>query len=212
MHFDGFLQHLSRDTALEKSDLRAAFYLIKENLSNLLADGYVVHTPIGKFKPGIQGSLDKETDAFLPHKEGSGHSMHITYLADKELRKDTLSRARFIRTAGKGIPAPRITDTANLSRNQAHSFIPGDVIEIKGSNLKCNTDQENEGIFLQNEQGDRLRINRFIIESNNRYVSIIPEIPDGMYSVAIRKSRGKANSFTSIFPDKITVLHQPDRN
>lgn len=197
---------LKRGTTLSKADILAVLEVYHEVAIDTLADGCSINTPLFHASPSISGVFNGAGDSF----DSNRHSIHINMNAGTDLR-DAIRKIRVekVQTA-EAIPhLVEIKDTVSNTVNE--NLTSGGVIEITGSMLKVNTQNEKNGIFIINvDTEDTKKVSVIVENKPSRLIAMLPVLDHGGYTVEVRTtlSTGKKELKTlrvGRFPKNLTV-------
>jgi hypothetical protein len=141
-----------------------------EVIEKKLRSGEGVKTKLVEIKPSVRGVFDGEDDIFNPKQ----HFVVLIALARKKLQeigKELKVQKVAVR---ERVPIPyRFTDTTTRRHNEVISA--GGVGQLEGRFLKCDTDDNEQGVFILQPDGSTLPISSFIHNTGTKLVFFIPE-------------------------------------
>ena len=171
-----------------------------------LAKGYNVELPFGTLRANATGTCENIQDGF---NIGTGnHTVGFLFNANEQTVTNVKAKLEF-----KQIP-PDITGEAKIyrvtslnddaSENSDLSVKAGKTIRLHGRNLKFDIADENQGVFLENEDG-LVRISSYNRRGTNVVDTSIPsDLTAGSYSVSIVTKPG-LSYFTANIDAVVTV-------
>ncbi|WP_321281010.1 DNA-binding domain-containing protein [Marinifilum fragile] len=143
-------------------------YAVVEEVKN----GNIVSTDLFRISPSISGVFEDENDSFDP----SRHSINLNIspgprlqeiISKIELKKVALSSAEPV--------IEKFVDLKTKVENE--SFTPGQIASIKGSLLKFNEEDNNQGVFFIAVDGTETRVTEFV---KNKPSELMFFVPDGL--------------------------------
>lgn len=136
----------------------------------ILLSGRGVITSFCEIKPGIRGVFINDDDVFDPKR----HSLVLHAI----LRKDIRELAKQIKVkkvpVSDRLPVPeRFVDTATQRRDEVISN--GMVGELKGSYLKFDPDDNEQGVFVIKADGSEIRCDNYIHNAKSKLLFYVPD-------------------------------------
>lgn len=191
-------------TTLTKPDVIAVFSEMERQFNHILENGDGVKLFMGSFHPGASGTAEKADDHFSPKPRTSqnadkkNHKISLLFEPDKTFRKKLISIPfkflGFTKICTAIIHFIRPVDTAKVDK-----ISPSDFVEIKGSYLKLDPNDTNQGVFLSKlHDSKEYRLNEY---TRCTRVTITARIPpdiqaDEYYIFARSKDFGTSNHFS----------------
>jgi hypothetical protein len=172
-------------------------------ISENLVEGIGFVSEYIRIQPGISGVFDGPVD----HFDEQRHQKQINILASGVL-KNAISKLK----VEKVLPndrTPEIDSVFDLKTQGLDGLLsPGHMIEIRGSRLKLDSDQPDEGIYLISK-GDGAETRLEFIHRNlpGTLSAMLPEglgVGDYMLEVRTRPS-GNMNLFTGVFAKTLNI-------
>lgn len=153
-------------TATQASAVLTAWY---EAIEKALKSGKGVKTKLMTIKPSVKGVFEDEDDDF----DATKHFVGLNIFLRNPLRNIAkLLRAQKIKVRK---PAPMIRhfiDTATQQNDKVISV--GMVGELAGEFLKCDPNDEDQGVFIIKSDGSDLRIASFIYNAGTKLIFFLP--------------------------------------
>lgn len=177
---------LKRGTTVNEADLRAAFNLEDMVISDEIAEGNTVNLPLVKFRPGIGGIFTSPAD----HYDASRHHKKVT-ISYGTLLKQKIEAAT-VEKITKPHNLPEIMGFTDVRTKSVNDIVSsGGIGELKGSWLKFNADNENEGIYFIAEDKTEIKATEIASRTDGKLIFNIPQnLPPGKYTLEVRKSYG----------------------
>ena len=179
---------LKRGTTLTETDLRAVINLFCDVVTDEVADGNSVLTPLVNIRPGITGVFSSITDNFDPNRHIKKASISAGILLNQKMEA-----AEVEKIIGSQ-PVPVLLEFLDINSQLANSKLtPGGIGQISGEELKFNPANAAEGVFLKDSAGADSKVNVFSTRTEGRLVFIIPAgLTPGNYTLEVRKGYGNA--------------------
>jgi hypothetical protein len=138
-------------------------------VKKILLSGKGVMTNFCEIRPGIRGVFINKDDVFDPKRH--------TVVLNARLRKDFRDLARDIKVkkvaVSERVPVPqRFVDTATQQRDEVISN--GMVGELKGSYLKFDPADSEQGVFVIKADGSALRCDNYIHNTASKLLFYVP--------------------------------------
>ena len=166
-----------------------------------LSKGYSVELPFGSIRPNATGTCSSIQDSFsLGH---GNNQINIIFSLSDEAKKEVVSKLEYEQLPPDTTGDPKIYRLISLTQNAKESesldFQKGQTLRIRGRNLSFDYEDENQGVFLENETG-LTKIQVFTRAGTNVIDLPIPsELAAGEYTVSVVTKPGSFyynNSYT----------------
>ena len=170
-------------STLTMGDLKAAVEMINTGLQTEINRGNRVRLPWGVYYPAIRGSME--------HAEGQYQSGRNKFVA-----KVTIPQAYTKSLSENGVPVKvrggernpvlkrlldQVYDVANLV------LTSNSVASLKGSDLKFNKNDPQQGVFLVDEKGVKTRSPFYADITEQRVLFVVPQLEQGkVYRVCLK--------------------------
>jgi hypothetical protein len=169
-----------RGTGCSEPDIRAVLHLFFNVVSDEVADGNNVNTPLVNFRPGISGVFASATDVF----DGSRHVLKGNVSSGIMLAQKMQSAK--VEKINQPVPAPALVEFMDVNSGVANSKItPNGIGAIVGEELKFNPENPDEGIFFVN--GTTTKVAVIATRTEGKLMFSIPALTPGNYSLEVRK-------------------------
>lgn len=184
---------LKRGTSLTRGDMESSISLLSEVVTDAVANGYFVNLPFCNIRPGIKGVFSSPADSF----DKARHVKKATISAGLLLSKK-LAEAKVQKTS-KAIPSPDVQSYFDVNSGEANSVLtPGGIGTIEGSELKFETSQQANGVFLIDGSGVATRATVYAQVTEGKIVFMVPAgLPTGDYTLEVRRSYTQNNNIRS---------------
>ena len=152
-----------------------------------LTKGYSVELPFGSIRPNATGTCSSIQDSFsLGH---GNNQINIIFSLSDEAKKEVASKLEYEQLPPDTTRDPKIYRLISLTQNAKESesldFQKGQTLRIRGRNLSFDYEDENQGVFLENEDG-LTKIQVFTRAGTNVIDLPIPsELAAGEYTVSV---------------------------
>jgi hypothetical protein len=152
-----------------------------------LSKGYSVELPFGSIRPNATGTCSSIQDSFsLGH---GNNQINIIFSLSDEAKKEVASKLEYEQLPPDTTGDPKIYRLNSLTQNAKESenldFQKGQTLRIRGRNLSFDYEDENQGVFLENEDG-LTKIQVFTRAGTNVIDLPIPsELAAGEYTVSV---------------------------
>ena len=199
-------KELAREMAAYNSSFTEADNIGILNILNTvvvkhLSKGYNIELPFGTIKPNVTGTCSNIQDSFsLGH---GNHQVNVAFYLADDAKKEIDSKLEYEQLPPDSTGEPRIYRLISLTQNAKESenldFQKGQTLRIRGRNLSFDYEDENQGVFLENETGST-KIQVFTRAGTNVIDLPIPsELAAGEYTVSVVTKPGSFyynNSYT----------------
>jgi hypothetical protein len=193
---------ISRGSTVTKPDALAVLENYAATLEEFLERGNNIKTRLFNIHPTIGGVFKTKTDNFDP----SRHQLRLSIVESKRLKK-VLSKIELKR---KNISekTPVIQEVEDLKTNTINSLIlSGSVISVRGSLLKFEEDDPEQGVFFIDKKGTVTRANKVLQNKPSELMLITPEDVQGTVIIEIRAVVYKGRYLKKHrFPHKINIV------
>lgn len=205
MSFEELLKEMEDNTAIRKQDLRLAVTQFFKAVTDNLIKGLKVQTPLGTFKPTIRGSFNSLEEDFRPSAATNNHHLKILIRPSAELSGGVLPNLRAEKIMENSIKYPSVIVYENSSDTMDDGYHPGNVLKMRGINLKFDPDAEDEGVFWINSAGESVKATSISHNTPSALHCQIPELAPGEYIVEIASRLKNHQLRTAPLDDPITV-------
>ncbi|TAJ03406.1 DUF4469 domain-containing protein [Marinilabiliaceae bacterium JC017] len=188
---------------LTLTDTEALSVLNEESHAILdsLKQGYVVVTPLMTITPSIRGTFMGDDDEFDP----SRHSIEFNVRLGNSLKFDTNEiELQKIKTPIKSPVILEVKD--HFSETQNKCITPKGTLELRGIDLKVNTEVDDEGLFFH-VNGTTLRADIYFNNTNTLLQVKVPaELTGTNCQLEVRKRfRFNQKLYASIFDNEFII-------
>lgn len=171
-----------------------------------LAEGKNVEFPIGTLRPTATGTCSNIQDGFEP---GTGNNrLNIAFAANEDAMiylRQNLKYKRIPPDSTGEVHIYRVTSLKDdASESSRLELSAGKVFRLHGRNLSFNLEDEQQGVFLENETS-QLRVTSYIRRGTNIIDIAVPsELAAGKYSISVVTKPGTIY-FTGTTESMLTV-------
>jgi len=208
--YDRLIDEMAKhNTTLTRADLKGAMDVLREVVQKYLLLGYIVKTPFGSLYVSASGTAgDKET-TFTPrlHKdEICDHELKVRYTPDQALLKEVVEML-FDHTSNRLKMLPyidQVTSCLESKRGSDAILSPGEPVHVYGDYLKLNSSDENQGVFLQQNDGSRIRVTEYMRTLPRCIEFMMPKVIPGTYTLVVR-AKPANHVWEAVYEDPVEV-------
>ncbi len=173
---------IQRGSTLTKADTRAALQIYGEVVSNIIADGNNINTPLVNTGLSVSGVFKGASDGFDPSRHSIKLHINAGTLLNDALRKVHCEKVQATDTN------PYIAEVVDIVSGKANSVLTtGGIVQITGSRLKFDDLDDVQGIFFVPESGESVRCEIIAENKPARLMALIPkDLPQIEYYVEVR--------------------------
>jgi hypothetical protein len=154
-------------TATQAQAVLTAWY---EAIENTLKDGKGVKTKFIEIRPAIKGVFEGSDAKFDPTK----HYVVFNVLVRDYIREIAkLLKVQKVRVGERAPMIRKFVDT--VSKRHDGVISNGKVGELSGKFLKCDPNDQEQGVFLIHPDGSAIHISTFIHNTGNKLIFFLPE-------------------------------------
>lgn len=180
---------LKRGTSLTQSDMEACMTLFTDEVTDAVAEGYLVNLPFCNIRPSIRGVFSSPVDSF----DKSRHIKRASLSAGLVLSKK-LSEAK-VEKVSKSLPSPDVQAFVDVNSDSSNSILtPGGIGKVEGSELKFDTSLAGDGVFFIDAGGNATKAEVYALVTEGRIMFMVPELSAGEYTLEVRRSYTQNNS------------------
>ena len=204
---DVYKQMTREGSTVTKAEALAVFEEITQAITSILEEGHSVVTPLVNISSSVTGVFDDEEAAF----DSDRHQVQLNINSGLRLRSlpDSIQPIRIEGTE----PAPSIKYLYdNVSETRSDLLTPEGGARIKGSLLKFDEEDDQQGIFFINTQdGTEHEVERALLRNMPKeLIFTLPDLPAGDYRLEVRsKLKGTSNIRTGMLSTPLTVEASP---
>lgn len=173
---------MRRGTTVTKADALSVIEEYEATVEQILSDGGSVNTSLMRINASISGVFDDEFDQF----DRSRHYVRLN--VNPGSRISQIANNVDVKKVEADRPQPKpkaFEDIATETRNE--SLTPGSVGQIKGSLLKVDPNENDQGVFFIASDGTETRVDTYIRNKPANLIIIIPDtLLSGEYRVEVR--------------------------
>lgn len=200
---DVYKQMTREGSTVTKAEALAVFEEITQAITSILQDGHSVVTPLVNISSSVTGVFDTEEDQF----DSDRHQVQLNLNSGLRL-KNLPASIQPNRIEGSE-PAPDIKYLHdNVSGTRSELLTPGGGARIKGSLLKFDEEDDQQGIFFVNTQdGTEQRVERALLRNMPKeLIFTIPNLAAGEYRLEVRSILNNMSTIRSgILSNPLTV-------
>lgn len=200
---DVFKNMTREGSTVTTAEAMAVFEEITRGIIGILEEGHAINTPLFNISSSVTGVFEGEEDRF----DSNRHNVQINLNSGVRLKNltDTI-RPELVEGS---IPIPTLKYLQdNVSGTQNELLTPGGGARIKGSRLKYDQEDPQQGIFFIHS-GDQTEHRVDLEPLRNKPQDLIftlPDLPAGEYELEVRNTlKNTSNIRTGSLPDLLTV-------
>lgn len=172
----------AKGTLVTKTDLKAVTDILFDVMTEMVAEGYSLVTPLCNVKPSIKGVFENNKASFNP----TIHEVKPKITAGK-LLKEAMAKAQ-VEKVEAGENKPLILEFLDETSGSADSEItPGGMGILTGSRLAFDKDDADQGLFFIDATGTETKVSRIGRKMPGEVIFTIPDtLTQGFYSFRLR--------------------------
>lgn len=191
-------------TTLTKPDIIGCLQLFTEELAKLTADGKYVKTPFGAFYLTAHGTMDDESQSFLPGGDQVNHGLHLRCRAVKEFEESVAAKANIVRVRWTDKKSPLPTGAISVRDGTRNGGAPGEFLRIRGSRLKFDPESPEQGVFFVN--GSETRALQYAQVMPSLVIAEIPlSLQAGEYQLVVRTMLSGKKPIEGRLPEPLLI-------
>ncbi|KOH43197.1 DNA-binding domain-containing protein [Sunxiuqinia dokdonensis] len=182
---------ISRGSTVTKAEALSTLEEYAVALVQLVQDGHAVNTPLFNVQPSIKGVFHGDDESFNP----SSHAVRINVSPGVRLREaaKTISLKKVMGASPHPDPL-YLDDLGSGTRNE--QLTPGNIAQLKGSRLKFDASDPEQGVFLTSETNTVLKVSTVSRNKPAQIDFLVPTLPPGEYQLTVRNKQ-KSNELRS---------------
>ncbi|MDX5431111.1 MAG: DUF4469 domain-containing protein [Bacteroidota bacterium] len=191
---------MKRGSLVTRPDMAAVVELLFDVMTDLIADGYLLHTPLCTVRPTIKGAFANDEAPF----DKTLHEVVPSLIAGSLLKKKMLEVVPERITGRKPQPMPgKLFDQTSGAKNG--EITPGGMALLKGEKLSWDLSDTVQGLFFIDSSGAATQVSA-ILEAGSTKISFqIPaSLTQGSYSLQLR-SKAQAQELRTGVLDGLEV-------
>ena len=172
---------IGRGSTVTKAE---AFSVLEEYTAafeQLVQNGYAINTPLFNLSPSIKGVFTGEDESF----NSSIHSVKIN--VSPGIRLKQIAPLVTVKRVQGTSPQPDLLyldDLGSGTRNE--QLTSGNIAQLKGSRLKFDPSDPDQGVFLISETNQEFRVNTVSRNKPAQVDFLVPELGSGTYRLELR--------------------------
>jgi len=173
---------MGRNPGLSAAQINVALEKFIHEVCLIIEDGGAVNTSLFNTQPSVSGVFHGATDTYDPRR----HSIRTNLSAGTALRRATGNvKLQKVHTAE---PIPFILEVHDvLSGTVNEQLTPGGVLQIRGGRLKLAAENQENGVFLIDMDGNATKLNVVIENKPSRLIVMMPaDLTSGSYELEVR--------------------------
>ncbi|MCV9386365.1 DNA-binding domain-containing protein [Reichenbachiella ulvae] len=173
---------IGRGSTVTKAEALSVLEEFEAAVQEELEDGYSINTPLFKISPSIQGVFNSESDNFTPGE----HLLKLNVTPG--IRIGEIAPNIKVEKVDASKPKPNIVTCKDVATDTLNETLtPGGVGDLRGSRLKIDPADSNQGVFLIAADGTETRAEVYIRNKPSNLIFMIPAgLAAGEYSLEVR--------------------------
>jgi len=188
---------------LKETECVAVIHDFFKAVAENLREGYGFNSDYIRLQPKLSGVFSGIDDQYDPERHQTDISINATAVLKDALKDLKLGKVE------ANIRKPEIKSVYDLRSQQRDAELsPGHMIELRGSYLKLNMDQPDEGIFLMNNSDNsEIRIEQIHENLPSKLSGMLPDdLPVGAFTLEVRnRLKGNTSLYTGVFTEELSV-------
>lgn len=191
---------LMQNSNFSETTVRAVVNELIKSIEFWVEEGHSINTPLFNLAPSISGVFEEANEDFDPGK----HKINLNLTTGTRL-KALQERLRVERIDGTAL-LPKINHFKDIS-SKTHSSIAtsGKPALIKGSRLRFNEEDVQQGIFLINDAKKEFKVTDIIEHAPSKVSFLLPTLAKGTYTLVLRSDMNSKTLREGMAPFKLTV-------
>lgn len=169
-------------STVTKADILSVMEDFHSAVKEFVKEGANIKTPLFKINQSISGVFNERGESF----DNSKHRVNINLIPGADLRA---IRGDIRVERVDGVPArPAPIDYKDVNAGVSNDVLtPGGVGELLGNNLKFDTDDSQQGIFLIASDGSETRVQTMVRNKPSNLIFLVPTgLAAGTYTLEVR--------------------------
>jgi hypothetical protein len=182
---DDIFQRISaRYPGLTPAQISSAVNEFFEEICAITADGETINTPLFNSHFSVSGVFDGAMDVFDPKR----HSLKLHVSLGTRLR-EALRKVKLEKTIAAE-PVPHILEVKDIQSDTVNEKLtPGGVVKLGGGRLKFLQGEENNGVFIVDENGAEKKLSTIVENNPTHIIAVMPaDVAAGVYFMEVRSS------------------------
>jgi len=170
---DDFARHVSGSSTLTKGEVKAVLTELRQFIASSLAIGSNVDLEqLGIWSVSVPGSWP--VDRQEPLRLTSGKTpVKVHFKSKPRLNKEVTSRADFT-DEGRNVREPVLSHASDPAVGKGSIYRAGGVVMLRGRDMKFDQADPQQGVFLTDSQGDQMRVDYYVQQSNCMALFVVP--------------------------------------
>jgi len=183
-------QMIGKGSTVTKAEAISVIEEFEYAVVDAIQKGNNVNTSLFKVYPSVSGVFVNREDGFDPARHAIKLNLNPGKRLNEGVRKIELKKVEI------NSPQPVLQQFVNLKCNALNeSFTPGQIASIKGSLLKFDITDTQQGIFFVAGDGSETRIENVIKNKPSELLFFVPEsLTSGTFQVEVRSATYRAKT------------------
>ncbi len=185
--FDAFLDHCATASTVGRADALAVVEMMAGWIEQRAADGREVDFgPLGQTRLGMAGVFEPGEESIRPDE----WRLTLGWQVARRLRERVDRRAKKAGLGRRPPPnrGPYVAAVIDLMTGTADAYTPGGLLELRGSRLKFDAGQSDEGVFFRPAAGGvEVRADRYLVVFPKTIQAQVPATLTGPQRLIVRR-------------------------
>jgi len=175
-------QMIGKGSTVTKAEALSVIEEFYYAIAQAVANGNNIKTDLFQLRPSISGVFTSESDGFDKNR----HAIRLNLNAGSRLTEAVSSiELRKVEVTASNPVLQQFTDLKTKAANE--SFSPGQIASIKGSFLKFDEEDANQGIFFISADGSETRVSNIAKNKPSELLFFVPEsLTAGSFQIEVR--------------------------
>lgn len=173
---------IGKGSTVTKAEALSVIEEFEYAVVDAIQKGNNVNTDLFKIYPSVSGVFTDKQDGF----DSQRHAVRLNLNPGKRLN-EAIGNIE-LKKVDISSPGPVLQQFINLKNNVINeSFSPGQIVSIKGSNLKFNAEDEEQGVFFIAADGVETKASNVIKNKPSELMFFVPEsLTTGTFQIEVR--------------------------
>ncbi len=185
--FEAFLKHCEIASTVGRADALAVVEMMAGWVEQQAGEGREVDFgPLGQTRLGVAGSFQPDAESIRPDQ----WRLTIGWQVGRRLqgRVDRAGKRAGLRRRPPPNHGPYVASVVDMMTGAPDSYSPGGLLELRGSRLKFDAGQSDEGVFLRPAAGGaEVRLDRYLTIHPKTIQAQVPTPLVGLQCLIVRR-------------------------
>ena len=206
MNFERFVGAMSDGGKVATTEVMANFARLQRALTQALADGNRVETPIGTFSVSLGAGERDDAGGFYI----TGRNARVNFRPARSLLDAVRTGIRLDEETQVTVrrPIPERLENS-VSRVMLRSIHPMELVYVIGKNLEFDHENAEEGVFFVSAKGKETRATSYGRGHAGQLSVVVPTLAPGAWTVQVRATREPMGLQVGTLASEVTVEPAP---